>query len=358
VSCPRREELYRHPWPGQTPDEVQALRDHARDCEECASTVERLGSARITLLAEATTFDRARRAAVWERIESSTEKPTLWRRLTAGSDGPASPWLYAAVAATAVAAVLAFALRPGPRAGVQRAERAVAERATGFAVDPAPGAQFEMITLDLLALSRGRVDVTVEATRSTPLAIRTDHARIEVLAAELSIEVDTHTTVGVKHGRVRLAPADGAPLTLEPGDHWTSAPMDTAGELERAWDIVEREPPTARRIARAVLARDISGAEQVDALAVIADAHRRSGQHAKAADYYGRVAAHPSGRGYAEEALLRRARQLLEIGRPTDAIIALEEAESRFPDGALAPEIRTAKKRAVEMKSGTDNGYP
>lgn len=371
MSCPLVEDLYRHPWPGQTHEEREELRAHAHGCEDCRATVDRLGSARLTLMADEPVFDRRRRAAVWEEIETQTGRAPF-------------PLLPAAIVASAVVAVGLLVFRPSPsppplpsapspigRAMVAKGPTKV--RTPAVAVTAADGAQFTMVSVDLLDLRRGRVDVAVDAARAEPVGIETTAAKIEAVGS-LSVEVEKHTTVEVRKGRARVSPAGGGQVDLGAGGRWSdepapppapkpeapppaARPRTTAEDLERAWTLVKSDAPKARQIATEVLRRRVTSTEEVDALALIADAYRRTGEHQRAADYYGKVASHAAGRGYAEEALLRRARQLLAVGDGDAAIDALDEAARRFPNGTLAPEIRRTKKRALEMKSAKDIGY-
>ncbi len=79
---------------------------------------------------------------------------------------------------------------------------------------------------------------------------------------------------------------------------------------------------------------------EVEVLTVLADAARREGKNRRAISLYERIAEHPSGAGYAEEAMLRRARLLHEFEDVAGAIGVLERAAERFEGGPLEPERR------------------
>jgi tetratricopeptide (TPR) repeat protein len=107
-------------------------------------------------------------------------------------------------------------------------------------------------------------------------------------------------------------------------------------ESARAW--LPTAPQRALELAQDLLDHQPEPPVEAGALAVLADAQRRTRQLARAADTYLRVADHRSGRAYAEEALYQRALLLNELGDRRAALEALDRAKRAFPTGALLPE--------------------
>jgi hypothetical protein len=129
-----------------------------------------------------------------------------------------------------------------------------------------------------------------------------------------------------------------APIQLDP---ITVAPPKNGAEARRALDAARAALPSdaqrAAALAENVLRAQLADVE-ADALAILADAHRRAGRSAEAAEVYARLAALPSGKAYAEEALYQRALLLSALGRRDQAAESLARAREAFPGGPLAPE--------------------
>lgn len=351
MSCSQREALYRYPWPGQTEPDRVALRAHVKECPECAATVVRLESARRALLTDAPQFEPFRQSATWHAIDAQVSlRDTPWYRRPALVSG----------ALLTLAALFLFVAWPGGPEGYRLAQGRVTSAgqtvqgvmpvAHGLMVEQTAtieGPQLRLVaeagtTLSLeldewVRVSQGQVHFEVAArAATTPFTVVTPHARIQGLGSQFRVQVSDLTQVEVTSGRVEVRPQDAPALELGPGQTWAS--LSPRNEIQRARAMVGEDAVEAGRVAQAALTRARDAVDQVDALAVIADAHRRSGQLAEAARVYGRIAAHPAGQAYAEEALLRRARVLLSLKDGNGALDAVNEAQRRFPNGTLAPE--------------------
>lgn len=388
--CPVRDELYRYPWPGMTDEERVSLRRHTSECDDCRATVVRLGNVTELLAGGGGDLAPARRVALWSAIETETTAPRI----------VALTWLRPALGFALVAAVIGLlVLRLAPASDHFRVSKGTitaagsavesnvptgALRATTDAalvlgsdvrIDVAVGSELEIPLTDFVRLDTGRLAVAVEHAEA--FIVQTTVARVQLIGnAQVDIQVDAappesdappHVRVDVARGHATITTAGGQRVEIIGPGAWTnrdapprpnearSSPRTDRpardrdapdaeirarhrADLDRARALVYDDAPAARRIAQAVLDTSADGAEEVDALAVIADAHRRRGEHRLAAEFYGRVAAHPSGRGYAEEALLRRAKMLRALGDGVAALASLEEAERRFAGGPLAPE--------------------
>jgi hypothetical protein len=93
--------------------------------------------------------------------------------------------------------------------------------------------------------------------------------------------------------------------------------VETVGAEERldeARKVVARDAAKAKALAEGVLEEKPAPLLEIGALLVLADAHRRTGAWNEAASAYQRVAEHPHGQPYLEEALLRRAQILSSRG--------------------------------------------
>lgn len=349
MTCPMRDDLYRYPWPGITDEERRSLREHTSGCEVCRATAVRLGDASELLADDRADLAPARRVALWSAIEAEASGPRWgWPALVFG----------VALAVALLVVVRApredtFVVTNGelvePSRSFVSGERRIAattvriERAAAK-LELVEGTVFTLAPRDFVRVERGRLALELEGAATLDVEIPV--ARVAFLGdgAAATVDVDDgFARVEVHRGRARVTPRDGAPQIVEANQRWTHPPPEEArkrhrAQLDRARSIVADDAPAAQKIAQAVLEHDADDAEAVDALALIADAYRRSGEHRRAADYYAQVAAHPAGRGYAEEALLRRAKMLRADGDDEAALAALEEAARRFADGPLAPE--------------------
>ena len=108
--------------------------------------------------------------------------------------------------------------------------------------------------------------------------------------------------------------------------------------LKRARSDISADPTKAAATARQWQQRGLPARLDVEALSIRADAARLSGDRALAAELYHQVHRHPQGAPYAEEAVLRQARLLVEMKHFGTAQTLLEEASLRFAEGPLEPE--------------------
>ncbi|MCB9651512.1 MAG: FecR domain-containing protein [Deltaproteobacteria bacterium] len=377
MTCEHADALYRHPWPGQTSRERETLREHASACAACGATVRRLESARRLLMDDVPLASRREDAATWAAVEARIEaRSSLWR-------WPA----WVAVPAAAAALVAALMLRPtAPEAYTVTAGALATAEATvtggvpsdaplsatvrtriegeGAVLTLEPGAQARLRSRDLWALEYGDLAVEVQPTPAAPLTVLTEAARVSGVGTHFRVSVaDGETRVSVSRGQVRVESKGAPALTVGAGAEWSSRPAppplapstepavapsqarpdaarraEDRAAVDRARALVTQDALRARRIAGEVLERRAAGPEEVDALAVIADAHRLSGEHRAAASFYARVAAHPAGVAYAEEARLRQAQMLMALGEHRAALDALALDDPRLARGALAPE--------------------
>jgi tetratricopeptide (TPR) repeat protein len=116
--------------------------------------------------------------------------------------------------------------------------------------------------------------------------------------------------------------------------------------------LIGHDDERAVQIAEAVIARRPDGPTEVAALMIAADGWRRRGGRDEAADYYRQAAEHPMGQAFAEEATLRRATLLTELGQDRRALELLEQAQLRFgAQGNLSPE-RSAATARLQLAQG------
>ncbi len=369
MTCPEQDALYRYPWPGQTQRERQDLRAHCSGCASCSAVISRLESARRVLVAEAPEFGPFRQQATWRAIEAQTSQEKLQGR---------RPWLWAAVAVSA--AVLFFVagqastpahyvLASGEVQGMSLGEvplgRALVVRqdarieAPDLEIEAVKGGRLSLEPKGILRLSAGRLMVARHGSNAElRTQVQTPHAVLSTVGAQFTVEVGAQTKVQVQQGGLRIEAGTAEPVHLVAAQSWSSPgpaepsapPSETRQALTRARALVRHDAEGARRVAKAVLDGAIEARDEVDALAVIADAHRRSGEPRQAAAYYARVAEHRAGAAYAEEALLRRARMLLQVRDYDGALHALAAAKRRYSTGDLAPE-RCAAEAQVWLTS-------
>lgn len=230
------------------------------------------------------------------------------------------------------------------------------------------GTQLALESEELLILDRGEVHLSIEP--GAPFAVVTDLGRVEMFGGVVQMAATSDgTSVDVHAGRVRLTSRDGI-FDLGAGERSSLLPPPEPP--------VHEDDPKPRRPGRphpdpvppdvtpsSLEVRDLETgaattsptAEDVDIeeLSRRADEARRRGELEEAASLYARIAGHAGGTGYAEEALLRRARILHLLGRRADARSALIDAGARFPEGPLAPE-RGALSARLLLESGDLDG--
>lgn len=229
----------------------------------------------------------------------------------------------------------------------------------------------------LVRLDAAQIDVNRAFVVETPLA------RFELIAAVVRVEVDdSSTTLHVEEGLVETlfqgeSSALGAghsrrfALPEEPEkpkkpnrpkkpvvvrrppprvkqapepERVEASPQLDEEELERligvARGYLRLDPARSTRMLEGLLKLALPPALEIEVLTVLADAARREGNKRGAVSLYERIARHSMGEGYAEEAMLRKARLLHEFEDREGAIESLKSAAQRFEGGPLAPERR------------------
>ncbi len=92
----------------------------------------------------------------------------------------------------------------------------------------------------------------------------------------------------------------------------------------------------------------------IEGLLDLADAARRKANHQQAEILYGQVMQHPRGKNYFEEALLRRARSMVRLGRQSRALALLQEHRgqfSQFGPELLSLEVELLAKKQQYLKA-------
>jgi TolA-binding protein len=169
--------------------------------------------------------------------------------------------------------------------------------------------------------------------------------RLEESVIEVGVEQNTSRKAVERNAKLKRIAAKAKPV------HKTSGP-DLVATLEAAKDALPSNAPRAAELAERVLgAAEKTTILEAEALAVLADAERRQQRHPEAAALYLRVADHPAGGPFAEEALLQRALILAQLENTIEAIALLELAEKRFASGPTAPE-RAALLAQMLLQSG------
>ena len=248
---------------------------------------------------------------------------------------------------------------------------------------------------EVLELDHGLVRAVASSDATDALfAVRTKHGRAEVMGTRFEVLAEPETTkVRVVSGKVRVHPAFAPALTLGAGEsvvlpleqdpqeeaavdppeihrpaHTTetvkphtvhpksSEPpspderLTEAAALEEARAAVDTDPDLAARIVTSILDEPLAPRDEVTALAILADAKRRSGAPLEAASLYQRVADHTEGAGFAEEALMQLALIHIDAGKGSKALSIIEETHERVGTGVLGPE-RAAMAARVHLEA-------
>lgn len=133
------------------------------------------------------------------------------------------------------------------------------------------------------------------------------------------------------------------------------APSSEVETLQAARRALPSDAPRAAALAGRALQATRVPAVEAEALAVLADAERRRGRLLEALALYRRLAGHPSGAAYAEEAHLQSALILERTGAAAEALAELDRAEARFPRGPTGPE-RAALAAGLLLSRGDPEG--
>lgn len=378
MSCPLEEEVMCLDS-GAVSSERRELEEHARSCARCGEVLETLRAARTLARTYAPQPSAAARARMLRNVEAAAHRrPKLDLR-----------WILVPAAA-ALAALIVVATKPAPEPVHRIVEGALtridgswvrADRVSRADLGIASVAIERGAILNVVAhaarevdvrLYRGEVSAAVEKLGDgDSFEINTRQARIKVVGTRFTVRAaEEETSVSVEEGTVWVWPLGATePLVLNAGQQHhigdkkpepvvispppppppvpenkvkAAPPKVEAKEarvrLSEARAALDANAPRAARVAQEILAAAPDDRVELEALLLLADAERQNGKASIAADHYRRVAEHPRGKGYAEEALLHRARLLERIGDSRGALEALRRAESSAPNGALAPE--------------------
>lgn len=284
-----------------------------------------------------TPLDPRRKQRLWRKIEAQTRPQWSWWLSLAG----------AGAFGVAVALLISgqFNHPPPPVAEVQMAPKAPLgppEPVLQLSAD----AEYERLAPRSLRLKKGTLQITL-APSPEPWAIEFAAGRLAFWGGQLQL---SETQVLLTQGRAELTQGQLTTL-LVPGQKMSfaaesaSAPApqpkprvallpQQAVEEARRW--VQKDASLARVLAENVLKNQPPPAIQIQAWMVLADALRREGRWRRAAETYGEVAQRSG--VYREEAFLRQAQMLSELGQKKLAIQVLQAAEQKVAQGLLMPE--------------------
>jgi ferric-dicitrate binding protein FerR (iron transport regulator) len=362
---------------------------HAGDCPVCGPALDELNAAGRALRAvDPQPLVTAERARIWRGVAARRRAPAgpMWWALgglavaataavvllalrTGDADSDALPMTVVmgeltpvdmtdpaleASPASAVAggaAVEAGAPRPMPVSRWVRAPRTVAadlglarvSLSAGSVVSLEPRAAREVD----LRLYRGIASVSVEKLApSEAFEVTTPLARVKVVGTRFQVESRAEAThIRVEEGTVWVwengsdKPTSDKPTVVHAGQELdVRAPATPREVLSEARALLDSDATGAARIAGSLVDQGAAPEVEVEAILVLADAERRRGEAAKAAELYRRVAEHARGGAYAEEALYKCASLLGAAGDASAALTALADAETRVGAGAIGPE--------------------
>jgi len=122
-------------------------------------------------------------------------------------------------------------------------------------------------------------------------------------------------------------------------------------DLRTARDLLTRDADKAAALAQGVIDARPHGDVELQALLVLADAHRRAFRRAAATEAYLRILQHPGRGPFEEEARFQLAILYRDLGRAELAVLQLAAAHRDHPGGPLAPE-RAALWAALLLQRG------
>lgn len=279
-------------------------------------------------------------------LPSRMESSRMWAKIERGR-APA-PWFgfnfaLASIAVTAVVAIgiLSFWPETLPSEEWVTVPSGTPVPMAGAAIELESAGQLWIEPAEVgreLRVFKGVLSVDEQLAETPVLAIETPRARIMSIGAKYRVEVEPRRTkIEVQRGSVEVV-VDGAKRVLRAGESIEISDAVTRKDLATARALIGKDDQRASEIADRVLAEKPRAEDEVEALIVAADARRRSGRLQEAELRYGRVIDHPAGKDFAEEAALRRASLLAELGRTDEAVRVLESAQERFASGVLSPE--------------------
>jgi ferric-dicitrate binding protein FerR (iron transport regulator) len=359
MSCARENEVLQLETEWLAAAEQASIRAHLSQCPSCARTAELVSGSRANLrrtkqAAELTIGER--RSIARALSEDRSEKPRVFIR-----------WSMAlAMSAAAAFAAITFS-RPAPEYTPSpllrddlfvRGKRVILPeharvRIAGAEVEAISTAELELaIDRDLLRISDGALAIAL-GDRGL-ITVLTPTLRIEGVGASFRVDVDSaKTSVIVEDGEVEVAPldAEGEANMLARGESMIAALVEPTEGVQPAIAVAPPPPPqrTLREPEKIVEPPPepepapepvIIEPVKVDFAELVtrADAERRAGRLEEALAIYTAVANDPKAVAFAEEAMLRRASLLENLGNTGEALSALKEAGDRFQHGELVPE--------------------
>jgi len=290
------------------------VKAHAETCPECGP-----------LLAELRRHRDAARA-----FEPAAPDPDTARRIRRGAQSSPSRRHWVVVAGISAAAALALlALRP---THIQMPQGELRHIGDATLSSQTPLELRKLRPWSDLELLKGTAQLVVDGG---PTLLRTPFVTLQATQAECVITVSAQSTaITVRSGVVSARDPRGLRRLTAGGPAWFPVPP-RAERIAQARLKIASEPAAALEVAQEVLRQAPDGPEAALALALAADVHRRSGRWQAAEAGYMRLASHPHGRAYREEAMFRRAMLLLKLGREQDALRVLQQP---VPTKALWPE--------------------
>lgn len=332
MKCPGRELLFD---PHADADRT-AFAAHAATCEEC----------RPLLALHRSTF---RALEAQEMI--AVDQRGVWAKIDAGRRS-ARPWfdwqVGLAAAAVLASAIFIFLRVSDPPAATVAVEEWIDIAKTtdlefsGAALKVGAGSKL-LFSADPAAreirVFRGTVDIAETSLEGAqPLAIETPHARILAVGAKYQLHVAPE--------KVRIAVERGQITAIDRGVEHRLQENETlelpAAEMPKPAGATQNtenaDTPETAPAPRADL----------EAWMLAADTHRRAGELERAEKLYRRVVAHADGAAYREEASLRRAALLAELGQKDQALRVLQTIA---PGGNLRPERAALEARLLLDKN-------
>lgn len=342
MKCPGRELLFD---PRADADRT-AFTAHAATCEECRPLLALHRSAFGALGAQKMIELDQRK--LWANIDAGRRAPRRWFDWQVGF----------AAAAVLASAMFIFVRLNDPDVAVDEwievAENSELEFA-GAELKVSRGSKI-LFSSDTqareLRLFRGYAEI--ELAETNPLTLETPRARILAIGANYQVEVEPEKVrISVKAGQVTAIEGARQHLlktgeTLElrdppPAAEPEAPSMESAEPAEPRATTVE---PAEHQTPRSASKKN----DEIEAMMLAADALRRAGELDQAEKRYGRVIAHSAGAAFREEASLRRATILSELGKNDEALRALQNLPA---NGNLIPE-RAALEAQIIARIGAE----
>lgn len=380
MTCAQHERIWLLESEQFSGEQARVLFEHAAGCADCGGALAAIRAARSAGRSHVPVAAPAARARILAAVEGGGD-PGIFARWR----GPL--WVFAGAAAAV--AIVEVATLPAPSRGSAPAAVAVVDAKNSAAVEGASvaeasvadaknsaapgetahrariavaggsallgeGAIAELVPdSELTALSLSSGEITVELEEGRAIEVITADARVKVIGGRTVIaHRRARTGVAVASGTAKAWPKGAlTPRVIHAGEKSELAPLEDAdfppprtgrnldAALQEAKAALVTDAPRAAVLAERVLvAVPKTTQQEAEALVILADAERRRGRLAASAELYSKVAAHPRGRSFAEEALLQRALILARTDQASEVLATLAIAAEQFPRGATAPE--------------------